>query len=74
MTHAYVIEINEEAVGIVVRQDETPTRSGYLFYAASPRYRPIEGKIFSAPAKAQKAAIALCAKPSDLARASVARQ
>ncbi|QGM97422.1 hypothetical protein [Methylocystis parvus] len=74
MSHAYVIEIDEEAAGIVVRQNEAQAPKGYLFYAASPRFRVIEGKIFSAPAKAQKAVAALCLKPYASSKARVSRQ
>ena len=65
MSNAYVIEIREEAVGIVVSQGGRSTEPcGHRFYAASPLFRPIEGRIFSAPAQAQKAAAALDAARS----------
>jgi hypothetical protein len=63
MSHAYVIEINEEAVGLVVLQSGAAARErGYRFYAARPFYRAIEGRIFGSPGKAQKAAVALAGK------------
>ena len=65
MPTAYVIELNDEAIGIVVRRKgEAKDLCGYRFYAACPRFRPIEGQIFSVPAHAQKAAMALEASRS----------
>jgi hypothetical protein len=73
MSHAYVIEINEEAVGLVVLQSGGAARErGYRFYAARPSYRAIEGRIFGSPGKAQKAAVALAGKVTRSSRAEEA--
>lgn len=63
MTDAYVIEINDEAAGIIVR-----TGRDYSFYASNPLYAPLEGASFSSPSKAEHAARAL--RHPALARAS----
>ena len=63
MSHAYVIEINEEAVGLVVRQlTDAQKDRGYRFYASTPPFRVIEGKVFGSPSQAYKAAVALRGK------------
>lgn len=67
MSHAYVIEIDEVSVGVVVRQREIDGGRRYCFYSANTPFHSIEGKLFSTPEKARKAAIALMAqarKPS----------
>lgn len=51
MTDAYVIEINDEAAGIIVR-----TGRDYSFYASNPLYAELEGVTFSSPSKAEHAA------------------
>jgi hypothetical protein len=71
MPTAYVIELNDEAIGIVVRRKgKAKDLCGYRFYASFPRFRPIEGRIFSVPAHAQKAARALersrCLSPKSI--------
>lgn len=63
MPHAYVIEIDDVAVGLVVRQGEIDGGRRYCFYAAGAPCRSIEGKLFHTPDKARKAAIALVRKP-----------
>jgi hypothetical protein len=54
MTDATVIEINNEAAGIVVKKGRD-----YFFYASNPRYFSLEGSAFSSPSKAEYAARAL---------------
>jgi hypothetical protein len=51
---AYAIEVNDETVGIVVRDQD-----GYTFYAADPAYLPLDHHRFPNAAAAQKAALAL---------------
>ncbi|MGB3809097.1 MAG: hypothetical protein WA943_03310 [Parvibaculum sp.] len=51
MTDAFVIEVNNEAAGIIVRTGED-----YRFYASSPRYSALEGSSFPSAAKATLAA------------------
>lgn len=53
MSDAYVIEVADETVGIVVRLDNEKT---FRFHASLPRYYPLDGKIFSAPRDAERAA------------------
>lgn len=53
MSDAFVIEIADETAGIVVRQGNEKT---YRFHASLPRYYPLDGKIFSAPRDAERAA------------------
>lgn len=53
MSDAYVIEVADETVGIVVRQDNEKT---FRFHASLPLYYPLDGKIFAAPRDAERAA------------------
>jgi hypothetical protein len=55
MSDAYVIEIADETAGIVVRQG---SEKSFRFHASLPRYFPLEGKLFSAPRDAERAAYA----------------
>ncbi len=61
MSDAFVIEVADETAGIVVRQDLEKT---YRFHASLPRYFPLDGKIFSAPRDAERAAQAHFARNS----------
>lgn len=54
MTDAFIVEVNDEAAGIVVR-----TGRDYFFYASDQRYASLEGSAFSSPLKAERAARAL---------------
>jgi hypothetical protein len=54
MYHAYIIEVGEEAVGLVARET-----SGYRFYAAKQSFRALEGQIFHSAENARSAALAL---------------
>jgi hypothetical protein len=51
---AYVIEVDDDAVGIVVRDSD-----GYTFHAAASAYYPLDHRRFASAAAAQKAAQAL---------------
>jgi hypothetical protein len=62
MSDAYVIEIDDVAVGVVVRQGEADGGRRYCFYAANAPFRSIDGKAFPTPDKARKAAVALMGK------------
>ena len=53
MSDAYVIEVADETAGIVVRQDNETI---FRFHASLPRYYPLDGKAFSAPRDAERAA------------------
>lgn len=52
MSDARVIEIGEEAVGLVARDER-----GYRFYAATSAFLALEGKVFATTAKAQRAVV-----------------
>lgn len=57
MTNAYVIEIDEEAVGLVVREGENRRQGqGYRFYASIKGFQTLEGKIFPNPQSAWRSA------------------
>jgi hypothetical protein len=51
MSEAYIIECGDFAAGIVTRE-----KRGFLFHAAADAFRPLEGRIFETPQKAQRAA------------------
>lgn len=55
MSDAFIIEVADEAAGIVVRQGG---EKGYRFHASLPRYFSLDGKVFSAPRDAERAALA----------------
>ena len=57
MTNAYVIEIDEEAVGLVVKETGNSRQGqGYRFYASVKSFQTLEGKIFSNPQSAWRSA------------------
>jgi hypothetical protein len=51
MSHPVLIEVAGEDAGIIA-----PIRGGYVFYAASPRFRALEGRTFGSAAEAHKTA------------------
>lgn len=55
MSDAFIIEVADEAAGIVVRQE---SERAYRFHASLPRYYPLDGKLFSAPRDAERTALA----------------
>jgi hypothetical protein len=58
MTNAYVIEIGEEAIGLVVREVEPNFRGrNYRFYASVKAFQSLEGKMFPNPESARRSAI-----------------
>jgi len=57
MPDAYVIEVQGVTVGIVARDGDA-----YRFYASLRLFHPLEGRRFSAPRGAEKAAAALWGK------------
>lgn len=68
MTDAYVIEIGEDAIGLVVREArETRAGKGYRFYASVKHYRSLEGKIFPNPESARRSAKVLSSQKLDSA-------
>lgn len=54
MSDTYIIEVSNQAAGIVVRD-----RGGYRFFAASHRFNPLEGQIFRNAREAERAAMRL---------------
>jgi hypothetical protein len=54
MSDTYIIEVSSQAAGIVVRSPE-----GYRFFAASPRFSPLEGRLFRNAREAERAAVRL---------------
>jgi hypothetical protein len=51
MSDSYIIEVSSQAAGIVVRD-----RSGFRFFAASERFRGLEGQVFRSARAAERAA------------------
>ena len=54
MTAAYVIEVDGEAVGLVVKEPE-----GFRFVAAQQQQFPIDGRVFRSAEQAERAATRL---------------
>jgi len=52
MSDAYVIEVEGEAVGVVVKE-----RQGFRFVASNRDHLPLEGRLFPTPTAAERAAI-----------------
>jgi hypothetical protein len=61
MSDAFIIEVADETAGIVVRQG---SEKSYRFHASLPRYFPLDGKLFSAPRDAERAALAQFGRPA----------
>lgn len=58
MIDAYVIEIAEEAIGLVVRAESGARRKkGFRFYTSVKDYQSLDGEIFPNPESAQRAAM-----------------
>ncbi|MBY6240814.1 hypothetical protein [Methylosinus sp. Sm6] len=54
MSDTYIIELGEDAVGLVTREDD-----GYRFYAAKRSFRVLEGRVFDSAETARDAAVDL---------------
>lgn len=54
LTPTYVIELGEDAVGIVILD-----RGGFRFHAADAAYRPLEGALYRTVRDAERAAAAV---------------
>jgi hypothetical protein len=52
MSDTYIIEVNSQAAGIVVRNP-----GGYRFFAAAHRFNAMEGQLFRNAREAERAAI-----------------
>jgi hypothetical protein len=59
MNQAYIIEIGDKAVGLVVKEKSKKHGSSYRFYASEAHFLSLEGRIFDNPEKATKTALAL---------------
>lgn len=51
MSETYLIEVASQDAGIIVRD-----KSGYRFFAASPRFMSLEGRLFRNAREAERAA------------------
>jgi len=54
MTDAIVIEVEGEAVGLVLKE-----RDGFRFLASHRDHEPLEGRLFRSPFAAERAAIGM---------------
>jgi hypothetical protein len=54
MSDRYIIEVNSQAAGVVVRNPQ-----GFRFFAASQRFVRLEGKLFRNASEAERAAARL---------------
>lgn len=52
MSDSYIIEVNSQAAGIVVRN----TEGGYCFFASSQQFDALEGRVFRNAREAEHAA------------------
>jgi hypothetical protein len=52
MSNSYIIEVNSQAAGIVVRNPE----GGYCFFASSHQFGSLEGRMFRNAREAERAA------------------
>lgn len=51
MSDTYIIEVSQQAAGIVVRDPD-----GFRFFAATHRFNPMEGQLFANAREAERAA------------------
>ena len=56
MNQAYIIEIGDRAIGLVVKENQDNDRSSYRFYASVADFLTLEGRMFDSPEKATKTA------------------
>ena len=56
MNQAYIIEIGDRAIGLVVKENQDNDRSSYRFYASVADFHTLEGRMFGSPEKATKTA------------------
>lgn len=63
MNNGYVIEIDDVAVGLLVREG-----SAFAFHAVEPAWRPLEGRVFAGPHTAEREARRLARSRSTSAR------
>ncbi len=69
MVDAYVIEIGDEAIGLVVREEQnTRQKLAFRFYASSKNFHHLDGRAFPSPENAKRSAVEMSKrriKPSD---------
>jgi hypothetical protein len=53
MSHSFIIEVADAAVGILARENP---RQSFRFFAADPRVNALEGRSFSQPRQAERVA------------------
>lgn len=55
MADAYVIEIGDEAIGLVVREEQNTRQKGaFRFYASSKNFHHLDGRSFPSPQNAKR--------------------
>ncbi|MFA5950459.1 MAG: hypothetical protein WC807_09270 [Hyphomicrobium sp.] len=64
MSDAFIIEVEDEAAGIVVRQE---AERSFRFHASLPKYFVLDGKSFQSPRDAERAALEQFRRGSKLA-------
>lgn len=55
MSQAYIIEVANNAVGVVVRQQGD---TAFHFHSASPHFHALDGRTYDTPLAAERAALA----------------
>lgn len=65
MSHAYLMEIEQDTVGLIVREAE-----GYRFYATRRSLSPLQINLFGSASEARDAVLALHGRP-EARRASM---
>lgn len=57
--HAYAIEVQGKAAGVVVARHNGARHSGFQFFAADHRFHALDGRVFRRVDQAERAARAL---------------
>lgn len=65
MAEAYVIEVDEEAIGLVVRDETARNHLSFHFYSSAKRFQSLEGKSFPSPKSAKRSALAIAEQPNS---------
>ena len=65
MSDAYVIEVDEEAIGLVVRDETARNRRSFRFYSSVKRFQSLEGKSFPSPKSAKRSVLAIAEQPNS---------
>ena len=67
MSDTYIIEVSQQAAGIVVRNPD-----GFRFFVATHRFNPMEGQLFANAREAERAAFLFASQGFPAAPAPVA--